>query len=267
LPAELKVASDVSDAQSGLEIRTELKGCFHGQIAVVTGASSGIGRAIALNLAAHGAEVCLVARRREQLESVAQEAASRGTRAHVCCTDLIRDQDIAELGTMLQNRFARVDILILCGGAIFHSPTNEATLEQFDLQYRSNVRGHYAVIQALLPLLRKQQGQIVFINSSVATRPASGGMGQFVATQYALRAIADSIRAEVNADGIRVLSVYVGRTASPRIAALFEKENRPYKPELLMQPEEVATMVTHALCLTRTAEVTDISMRPMCKSY
>ena len=245
----------------------EQTACFHGQIAVVTGASSGIGRAIALNLAGHGAEVCLVARRRDQLELVAQEISSNGGRAHVCCTDLTQDQDIRELGAIVQNRFARADLLILCGGAIFHHPTHEATLEQFDLQYRSNVRGHYALVQALLAFLTKQQGQIVFINSSVATRPASGGMGQFVATQYALRAIADSVRAEVNADGVRVLSVYVGRTASPRIAALFEKENRPYKPELLMQPEDVATMVTHALCLARTAEVTDISMRPMCKSY
>lgn len=241
--------------------------CFHGEIAVVTGASSGIGRAIALNLAGHGAEVCLVARRREQLELVAKEAGSNGGTAHVCGADLTQDHDIRELGAMVQNRFARVDTVVLCGGAIFHYPTREATLEQFDVQFRSNVRGHYALVQALLPMLRKQQGQIVFINSSVATRPPTGGMGQFVATQYALRAIADSLRAEVNADGIRVLSVYVGRTASPRIAALFEKENRPYKPELLMQPEDVATMITHALCLTRTAEVTDISMRPMCKSY
>lgn len=242
-------------------------GCFHGQIAVVTGASSGIGRAIALNLARHGAEVCLAARRREQLELVAQEVASEGGRAHVCCADLTRDEDIRELGATVQNRFGRVDLLILCGGAIFHRTTDQASLDEFDLQFRSNVRGHYALVQALLPLLRRQQGQIVFINSSVATRPPTGGMGQFVATQYALRAVADSLRAEVNADGIRVLSVYVGRTATPRIAELFEKENRSYQPELLMQPEDVATMVAHALCITRTAEVTDISMRPMHKSY
>ena len=245
----------------------EQTNCFHGQIGVVTGASSGIGRAIALNLAGHGAEVCLVARRREQLELVAQEAGSNGGRAHVCSADLTLDKDVRQLGALVQERFARADILILCGGAIFHHPTSEATLDQFDVQYRANVRGHYALVQALLPLLKRQQGQIVFINSSVAVRPPTGGMGQFVATQYALRAVADSLREEVNADGIRVLSVYVGRTASPRIAALFEKENRPYKPELLMQPEDVATMITHALSLTRTAEVTDINMRPMRKSY
>ena len=132
--------------------------------------------------------------------------------------------------------------------------------------YRSNLRGHYALTQALLPLLRKQHGQIVFINSSAGLRsPAS--VGQFSATQHALRAVADSLRDEVNADGVRVLTVFPGRTATPRMAALFEKEGRAYRPELLMQPEDIASMVTHTLSLPRTAEVTDISMRPFLKSY
>jgi NADP-dependent 3-hydroxy acid dehydrogenase YdfG len=156
-------------------------------------------------------------------------------------------------------------MLVLCGGAIFHGTMEHATLDEFDLQYRSNLRGHYALVQALLPLLRRQRGQFVFINSSLATQPPTREVGQFAATQYGLRAIADSLRDEVNADGIRVLSVYPGRTATPRTAALFQKEGRSYRPELLMQTEDVATMVTHALCLPRTAEVTDISMRPMMK--
>jgi NADP-dependent 3-hydroxy acid dehydrogenase YdfG len=135
------------------------------------------------------------------------------------------------------------------------------------LQYHSNVRGYYALVQALLPLLRRRQGQVVFINSSVATRPSASGGGQYAAMQYALRAIADSLRDEVNPDGIRVLSVYLGRTATPRMAALFEKEGRAYRPELLIQPQDVATMVTMALRLPRTAEVTEIRIRPMTKSY
>jgi NADP-dependent 3-hydroxy acid dehydrogenase YdfG len=122
------------------------------------------------------------------------------------------------------------------------------------------------MIQTMLPLLRKSKGQIVFINSSAGLRsPAT--TGQFSATQHAFRSIADSLREEVNADGIRVLSVFPGRTATPRIAKLFEKEGRAYQPDLLMQPEDVAEMVTHSLRLPRTAEVTDIRIRPMQKSY
>lgn len=232
----------------------------------MTGASSGIGRAIALDLSAPGAEICLLARRRDALESVAKQVRANGGQGHVFCVDFACDQDIEDF-VKSARAFDHLDVLVLCGGAIFHANTEHATIEQFDLQYRSNVRGPYSLVQALLPLLRKQSGQIVFVNSSLATRRASCGNGQFTATQCALRAIADSLRDELQADGIRVLSVYPGRTATPRTAELYKQEGRPYHPELLMQPEDVATMVTHALRMPRTAEVTDISMRSAVKSY
>jgi NAD(P)-dependent dehydrogenase (short-subunit alcohol dehydrogenase family) len=149
---------------------------------------------------------------------------------------------------------------------MFHGRFAHAALECLDAQYRSNFRGPYALLQLLLPLLRKQQGQIVFINSSAALR-SSPAAHQYSAMQHALSALADSLRDEVNADGIRVLSVYPGRTATPRTAALFAREGRPYRPNLLTQPEDVAAIVTCALAMPRSSEVTDIRMRPMVKSY
>jgi NADP-dependent 3-hydroxy acid dehydrogenase YdfG len=235
-------------------------------LAIVTGASSGIGRAIALALAGEGAEVCLVARRRPELEEVARQACASGGRSYICCTDLTRDGDIRTAVESVGRDFGRADVLVLCGGAIFHGALERAPLEQFDIMYHANLRGHYALIQGLLPLLRRQRGQIVFINSSAGMRiPAT--LGQYSAMQHAFRAVADGLRDEINADGIRVLSVYPGRTATPRMEALFAKEGRPYVPELLLQPEDIAAMVTQALRLPRTAEVTDISIRPMQKSY
>jgi NADP-dependent 3-hydroxy acid dehydrogenase YdfG len=92
------------------------------------------------------------------------------------------------------------------------------------------------------------------------------GISQYSATKYALKAIADSFRAEVNPEGIRVLSVYPGRTASPQQAAIHKAEGKPYSPELLMQPADVARILVDALKVDRTAEVTDISIRPMHKT-
>ncbi len=245
---------------------TQVMDSLKDQIAVVTGASSGIGKAVALSLAGQGAEVCLVARRRELLDDAAKQVHALGSRAHACPADLTNDDDVRGLGERFQKEFGHVNILVLCGGAIFHGTLEKASLAEFDLMYRSNVRGHYALIQTMLPLLRKNAGQIVSINSSAGLRsPAT--TGQFSATQHAFRSIADSLRDEVNALGIRVLSVYPGRTGTPRIAKLFEKEGRAYQPDFLMQPEDVAEMVTHSLRLPRTAEVTDISIRPMQKSY
>jgi NADP-dependent 3-hydroxy acid dehydrogenase YdfG len=236
------------------------------QVAVVTGASSGIGKAIALALAGQGVELYFAARRKEALEGAAKEAQVLGSRAHPCSLDLTNDEDIRALGERVLREAGHLNILVLCGGAIAHGPHGKASLADLDLMFRSNVRGHYALIQTMLPLLRKAQGQIVFVNSSAGLRsPANAG--QFSATQHAFRSIADSLRDEVNADGIRVLSIFPGRTATPRMEKLFAKEGRTYKPELLLQPEDVAEMVTHSLRLPRTAEVTDISIRPMQKSY
>jgi len=236
------------------------------QVAVVTGASSGIGKAIALSLAGQGAELFLAARSKEGLGETAKEAQQVGARAHTCSLDLNKDEDIRALAEKLQREAAGLNILVLCGGAIAHGSLEKAPLADLDLMYRSNIRGHYALVQTMLSLLRKAKGQIVFVNSSAGLRsPANAG--QFSATQHAFRSIADSLRDEINADGIRVLSIFPGRTATPRMEKLFAKEGRAYKPELLLQPEDIAEMVTHSLRLPRTAEVTDISIRPMQKSY
>ena len=221
---------------------------------------------MALALAGEGAEVCLAARRREVLEAVAGEVRAAGGTAHVCPADLTEDGQLRKLAERVEAEFGGLDILVLCGGAMIHGTVEKASPADFDLQYRTNLRGHYGLIQATLPLVRKRQGQIVFINSSAGLRSPAGA-GQYAAMQHALRSIADSLRDEVNADGIRVLSIYPGRTATPRMEKLFETEGRAYRPELLLQPEDIAAMAVAALTLPRTAEVTDISMRPMVKSY
>lgn len=80
-------------------------------------------------------------------------------------------------------------------------------------------------------------------------RSAGGGSGQYAAAKHGLRAVADSLRAEVNSDGVRVLSVLLGRTATPMQAALAAQEGRAHRPELLVQPEDVASVVGCALVL------------------
>jgi len=92
-------------------------------------------------------------------------------------------------------------------------------------------------------------------------------VSQFSATQHALKAFTDSLREEINADGIRVLSIFPGRTATPRQATLYKLGGKDYQADLLLQPEDIASIVTAALALPRTAEVTEIHIRPLIKSY
>jgi len=236
------------------------------KIAVITGASSGIGKAIALGLAAKGMKTCLLGRKLETLEEVAVVA--RKTTPQVLCyrVDLTVDQDIRELADCIMRDLVYIDLLVHSAGVISLGRLESAPVEDFDWQYQTNVRAPYALTQALLPMLRSRRGQIVFINSS-AGLSAGANVGQYAATKHALKAIADSFRQEVNAEGLRVLSVYPGRTASPMQAAVFKMEGREYHPELLMQPEDVAAMVIKALSLPRSIEVTEINVRPLVKSY
>jgi NADP-dependent 3-hydroxy acid dehydrogenase YdfG len=238
---------------------------FAGQVAVVTGASSGVGSAIALALSGAGASVCLVGRDPERLESSAEAARSRGGRALSVQTELTSDAAIAKLAARVEDELGHVHILVHAAAVIELGPIEQASLDDLDGQYRVNVRAPYALTQALLPAIRRAEGQVVFINSTAGVSAAPGS-SQYAASKHGLKAIADSLRAEVNADRVRVLTVLLGRTATPMQATVHETEGRPYRPELLIQPDDVAQLVTCALALPRTAEVTEIAVRPLAKS-
>lgn len=238
---------------------------FIDQVAVITGASSGIGRAIALGLAAEGAKLCLVGRRLETLEAVAKSARNHASNVKCYRADLTLDEDINALTKHLQREFGHIDLLVHSAGVISLGRLESAPVEDLDWQYRINVRAPYVSTQALLPMLKLRTGQVVFINSS-AGMSASANLSQYAATKFALRAIADSLRQEVNAEGVRVLSVYPGRTAGPMQESVHKMEGKAYHPERLMQPEDVAAMAIQALSLPRSAEVNEIFMRPMIKT-
>jgi NADP-dependent 3-hydroxy acid dehydrogenase YdfG len=237
---------------------------FTDQVAVVTGASSGIGKAIAVGLAAQGARLCLIGRRRETLEAVAKTALAIAPRIQCHQADLTQDNDIRGLVEYLQRDFRAIDMLVHSAGVLSLNRFDTASVAEFDWQYRTNVRAPYVLTQALLPMLRARQGQVVFINSSVGLN-ARANVGQYAATKHALKAIADSLRDEVNADGLRVLSVFLGRTATPMQEVVHKMEGKPYQPERLMQPDDVATVVLNALSAPRSVEVTDIHIRPLQK--
>lgn len=248
---------------TGNELRKN--GHLAGRIAVVTGASGGIGRAIALALARQGVQLCAVGRDPVALAET-MEAVRQFSQATDFQMDLAVNKDFEPLLQHLQEKAGGLDILIHCAGVVHQSPMERARIGDFDLQYAINVRAPYLVTQRLLPLLARAHGQIVFINSSVGLTARRPEVGQYGATKHALKAIADSLREEVNQKGIRVLTVYLGRTATPMQEAVCRQEGRDYHPEMLLQPEDVASVVLHVLSLPSTAEVTDISIRPMIKT-
>ena len=233
--------------------------------AVVTGAGSGIGRSIALALAHEGGRVCLVGRTLEKLEAVVAAAGNCAGKITTHRVDLGDESETRSLALALERELGGLDLLVHSAGEIFVGGIENASLQEFDRQYRVNVRAPYLLCQVFLPALKRGRGQVVFINSS-AGLSARGGVAQYAATKHALKAIADSLREEVNKDGVRVLSVYPGRTATPMQENVCREEGKNYHPERLMQPEDVAVTVLNAVGLPRTAEITDLNIRPMEKT-
>jgi NADP-dependent 3-hydroxy acid dehydrogenase YdfG len=135
-----------------------------------------------------------------------------------------------------------------------------------DLMYRANLHAPYLLSQLLIPSLAGARGHVIFINSTSGLRVPVKLAG-FSSSQHSLRVLADSLRDEVNAKGVRVTSIYLGRTATRRIAKVFSAESRAFDPALLLQPDDVAESVLYALAMPRTAEVVDLTIRPAIKSY
>jgi NADP-dependent 3-hydroxy acid dehydrogenase YdfG len=235
-----------------------------GRVSLVTGAGSGIGRAIALRWAEGGGALILVGRNAARLEATAQDIEERGGSATVETADLALPEEVARLIARVAASSERLDALIHSAGVYESGGVSETGEDALDRLFAVNTRAPLALSRGLLPLLRRSHGDVVFINSSVV-QSAAPGVSHYAASKHALRGIADALRAEVNADGIRVLSVYVGRAATPMQERIFHSEGREYRAELLLQPEDVASVVVHALALPDTAEVTDLHVRPRAK--
>ena len=230
---------------------------------VVTGATSGIGQGIATALAHRQHRVVGVGRRSEALASLeaAYPDAVRGYQL-----DLTRDEEVDAFASALAADPGRLDGLILSAGVLHTGGASSQSPADLDAMYQSNLRAPVVLVQRLFPLLERARGYVIFVNSSAGLMARPGIVG-YAMMQYALRAFADALRQEVNPLGVRVLSIYPGRTATPLVANLFACEGRIYDPELLLQPAQVAEVVTQALDFPPSAELTDVSIRPAVKSY
>ena len=236
------------------------------QWALVTGASGGIGAAIAEALAVAGVNTIIVGRDRARLDAVARKLpnGSQSTTAVTC--DLTKVEDIDGLFNHVAALGAQLDILVHCAGIVEHGALAGAPLGALDRQYQANVRGPLLLTQRLLPRLKSPHGQIVFINSSVGLK-ARANAGHFSATQHAFKALADALRDEVNASGIRVMNVFPGARPLPASRPCMRSRGAPFSPRCSCSRKISRASSSTALSLPWTAEVTDISIRPMLKSY
>ncbi|MEU3301942.1 MULTISPECIES: SDR family oxidoreductase [unclassified Streptomyces] len=223
---------------------------------LITGAGSGIGAVVARRLHERGDDLVLLARDAGRAKELAQ--------AHPGARTLVGD-----LGTPDRLSWAfshqalpeRLDSLLHIAGIVDLGRIGDLTPKTWQAQLNVNLVSPAELTRLLLPQLRVSQGTVIFVNSGAGLN-AHAEWGAYAASKHGLKALADSLRQEERANGVRVTSVYPGRTASPMQAKVHQQEGKEYDASKWIDPESVATTILMALDLPRDAEVNDLTVRP-----
>ncbi|MFC3849442.1 SDR family NAD(P)-dependent oxidoreductase [Corynebacterium hansenii] len=222
-------------------------------VAVVTGASSGIGAATAAALAAAGYEVVLGARRADKLAEVARRIGDAGGTARVVELDVTDQTAVDALAAEVQS----CDVLVNnAGGALGMESVEDAVEEKWRWMYDVNVLGTLRVTRALLPALKAAKGAVITIGSIAARQNYPGGAG-YNAAKHGERALTEVLRQEIAADGVRVTEIDPGRVHTDFSLVRFdgdaEKAGRVYEGVESLTAEDVAEVITFVA--TRPAHV------------
>lgn len=221
-------------------------------IHLLTGAGSGIGAQVARRLHERGDELVLVARSPQR----AVELRTAYDGATVLVADLARPESVESLDLP-----DRLDSVVHAAGVVELGTVAELSVEDWISQLQVNLVAPAALTRVALPALRARRGTVVFVNSS-AGRTASPAWSAYAASKHGLRALADSLRAEEAEHGVRVSTVFPGRTATPMQESVHQQEGRAYDAARWIRPETVADTIVHVLDLPADATIPEVVVRP-----
>ena len=244
-----------------------MTGKLAGKTAVVTGASSGIGEATALALAAEGASVALSARRADKLTELVRRIEGAGGIAQAITADVAEEDQAREMVLTANAAFGRVDILVNNAGVMLLGPIGNADTEDWRRMMGTNVLGLMYATHAVLPLMRAQgSGHIVNI-SSVAGRTARAGSGVYNASKWGVGAFSESLRQEVYKDKIRVTIIEPGAVATELTHHITNAEAKKQTEDFYgnmtpLESEDIAAAILYAVTQPPRVNVNEILIRP-----
>jgi len=227
------------------------------KVALVTGSSRGIGRAIALALAGGGATVVLTGRDKTALAGTADEIKRAGGRVRLFAADLAAETEILDLVGFVRSECGRLDILVNNAGLTFGGPVGETSTATWDALMAVNARAPYILCRELLPLLRAaERGYIINISSVVGVK----GYAQqtaYTASKHALRGLSIALAEELRGTNVRVHVVCPGGVATELVTRV-----RPdIKTDELIQPGEVAELVLYLVTHQGNAVMDELHLR------
>jgi NADP-dependent 3-hydroxy acid dehydrogenase YdfG len=245
-----------------------MDGRLVGRVAVVTGASSGIGAATALALAREGASVCVAARRTDRLAEVEAEITAKGGRALAVPTDVTDQDEVEAMVAAVTEAFGPPDIMVNNAGVMLLSPVEQVRVEDWDRMVDVNIKGVLHGIAAVLPgMLERGAGHIVNVGSVAGRRPFPAG-SVYSATKFAVRALTAGLQLELSAHhGIRVTDVQPGVVATEltehipdrAVKDAFDERTADWRP---LEAEDVAEAVIYAVTAPARVNVNEILLRP-----
>lgn len=241
---------------------------LEGQVAIVTGASSGIGEATALALAAAGAKVTLAARRKDRLGNVKKKIAAAGGEALLIQTDVSVRAQVEAMVARTQKKWGRIDILVNNAGVMLLSFMDKLKVEEWERMIDLNLKGVLYGVAAVLPIMREQKSGHLITMSSDADRKVFPGSAVYSATKAAVTLFSDGLRFELAREKmpIRVTSISAGAVATELakhitdidIFAVF----RSHPPIEFMKAADVAAAVLFAVTQPRHVDINNILVRP-----
>ncbi len=230
------------------------------KVAIITGASGGIGLATAQLFAARGARVALVARSAERIQQIATELPG----ALAVPTDMRDTAAVQQMIAQVNQLYGRIDILINSAGQGMHVPVAEADLDAYRAVFELNVVSVLNAMQAVIPIMRAQGGGVIINISSGLSRRIIPGVGPYASTKYALNALTLTARMELAPDNIRVGLMLPGITATDfarNAVRMTMTQTERHRTVPADPPEHVAEKILEAV-ETEAAEVYADSIRP-----
>lgn len=247
-------------------LKRENKGPLNGLVAIVTGASSGIGAATAAALAREGANVALAARRTEALDSLKKKLETHGGKVLVHQTDVTKKDQVESLVSATEAALGPIDILVSCAGVMYFTMMANVQTEEWERTVDVNCKGLLHCLSSTVPsMLTRGKGHIVAISSD-AGRKVFPGLGVYSASKFFVEATLQALRVETAGTGLRVTSVQPGNVATELLAMstdaeAIKKYGEPSGAKVL-DAEDVANSIVYALRQPQHVAVNEVLIEP-----
>ena len=244
-----------------------MAGKLDGKTALITGATSGIGEATALALAAEGASVAIAGRRADKLDALAKRITDAGGRAKAIMADVSSEDEARNMVLTANTEFGRIDILVNNAGVMLLGPITGADTEDWRRMIETNVMGLMYATHAALPLMQAQSSGHVVNISSVAGRTARSGSGVYNASKWGVGAFSESLRQEVCKNKIRVTIIEPGAVATELTQHITNPEAKKQTEEFYgsmtaLESEDIAAAIVYAVTQPPRVNVNEILIRP-----